>query len=78
MTRSWKKATEASGQNDFQWAIELLDHLLALDQNDTAALELKSKCLRSLAVRQRSANARNYYLTAANELRKAAERVGDN
>ncbi len=72
------KATDASDQNDFQWAIELLDHLLAIDQNDTAALVLKSKCLRSLAVRQRSANARNYYLTVANELKKAAQRAGNN
>lgn len=73
-----KQATEASEDNDFQWSIELLDHLLTLDQNDAAALQLKSKCLRALAVRQRSANARNYYLAAANELRKAAERAGKN
>ena len=70
-----EKATTAFAERDFQWSIELIDHLLAIDPQDTEALELKSKCLRSLGVRQRSANARNYYITSANETSKVAERA---
>ena len=67
-----EKATAAYSVRDFQWSIELLDHLLATDGQDADALELKSKSLRALGVRQRSANARNYYITSANETSKAA------
>jgi alkyl sulfatase BDS1-like metallo-beta-lactamase superfamily hydrolase len=66
------KASEAHQSGDHQWAVELVDHLLALDVQDAEALELKSQCLASLAVRQRSANARNYYMTTARELSGAA------
>lgn len=69
------KAIEANERSDHQWAAELADHLLALDQNDGDALALKSKALRSLGVRQRSANARNYYISSANQLETTARRV---
>jgi alkyl sulfatase BDS1-like metallo-beta-lactamase superfamily hydrolase len=73
-----EKAAAAHQNGDHQWAVELTDHLLALDANDADALELKSKCLRSLGVRQRSANARNYYISSANQLESAAVRAKRN
>ncbi len=67
-----EQAVAAHQQRDHQWAVELLDHLIALDGQDAEALELKADCLRALAVRQKSANARNYYITSANQLGNAA------
>jgi alkyl sulfatase BDS1-like metallo-beta-lactamase superfamily hydrolase len=51
------------------------DHLLAIaDTTDRDALMLKADALDALGRRQLSANARNYYLSVARELRAAAQR----
>lgn len=70
-----EKAKAAHEEGDYQWAAELSDNLLAVDGKDIKAMLLKSKSLRALGVRQRSANARNYYISSANEIEKAAGRL---
>ncbi|NNC99065.1 MAG: alkyl/aryl-sulfatase [Gammaproteobacteria bacterium] len=68
-----KKLTEsmvsALKQQDYQWALELADHLNWLEKADhKLALETKIKALRGLAQREYNAPNRNYYLSYANEL----------
>lgn len=62
-------AEQALAEGDAQWAAELADHLLALNEDDIAARHLKADALTVLGERQISANGRNYYLTQAQQLR---------
>jgi alkyl sulfatase BDS1-like metallo-beta-lactamase superfamily hydrolase len=64
-------ARSALERGDVQWALELADHLLALHANLQEARLLKATALESLARDQTSANARNYYLSVAKQLRGA-------
>lgn len=64
-----RKMLKALKNEDFQWALELADHLKWLDDGDRQlARESKIKALRGLAVREYNAPNRNYYLSYANEL----------
>ncbi|WP_237228878.1 alkyl/aryl-sulfatase [Rubinisphaera sp. JC750] len=59
----------ALAENDYQWALELSDHVKWLDEADRKrAREVKIKALRGLAAREYNAPNRNYYLSYANEL----------
>lgn len=62
------QAAAAFDAKDWQWAAELLDHLIATDPADDAAKKLKARCLLELGRLQTSANGRNYYMSAAREL----------
>lgn len=57
-------------KGDVQWALELVDHLLALDADHREARSLKAQALETLGRDQSSANGRNYYLSVAQELRR--------
>lgn len=59
---------------DFPWACELADHVLALHPDDQSVRELKAVALTALGEKQTSANGRNYYLTQAQELRRQTRR----
>ena len=64
-----KKMLKALKDGDFQWALELADHLKWLDDGERQlARETKIKALRGLAAREYNAPNRNYYLSYANEL----------
>lgn len=65
-----KNAKEALEEGDAQWATELADHLIALNENDKNAILLKADALTVLGKEQTSANGRNYYLTQAQQLRE--------
>lgn len=59
----------ALAKQDFQWALELSDHLKWLDDADAKrARKVKIAALRGLAAREYNAPNRNYYLSYANEL----------
>jgi alkyl sulfatase BDS1-like metallo-beta-lactamase superfamily hydrolase len=62
-------ARAAVSAGDFQWAAELTDHLLALDPGAADVKALKAQALEALAANMVTATARNYYLSAAQELR---------
>lgn len=64
------QAQQALERNEFQWAAELTDYVLALDAASTAAKQLKAKALTELGERHVNATARNYDLTAAQFLLK--------
>lgn len=59
----------ALAKQDYQWALELSDHLKWLDDADgKLARTVKIAALRGLAAREYNAPNRNYYLSYANEL----------
>lgn len=65
--RLYSCALEAFNKGDYQWALELSDHLLNLRPKDERYAVLRSSALRALGNRQSAATARNYYLTQAME-----------
>ena len=59
----------AVGNEEYQWALELADQLMWLDDSDKAEVRAaKIKALRGLGAREYNAPNRNYYLSYANEL----------
>lgn len=63
------KMIKALDAKDYQWALELSDHVKWLDDADRAqAREAKITALRGLAAREYNAPNRNYYLSYADEL----------
>jgi uncharacterized sulfatase len=62
----------ALSAGDFQWAAELADQLLAIDPGARDVRTLKAQALEALAERMVTSTARNYYLSAAQELRAEA------
>lgn len=62
------KTQEAFIEGDYQWVLELTDHLLMLPNYHKEAMYMKSRALWTLGLRQGNAPARNYYLTQALEV----------
>jgi len=62
------RARDALDRQDFRWAAELTDCVLATDAANADAKRLKARALTELGERQTSANARNYYLSVAQYL----------
>ncbi len=65
-------ASQALQARDNQWAAQLCDHLIALDPSAARLRRMKAQALEGLAENLLTATGRNYYLTCAQELRKAA------
>lgn len=66
----WAAMEHARSGGDLQWALELLDHLAALDYKIAEVRAIKAAILTELADRQLNAPIRNYYLVSAQELRE--------
>jgi len=62
------RAREALAKGEFRWTAELADCVLTVDGANVDAKRLKAQALTELGERQTSANARNYYLSAAQHL----------
>ncbi|MBW1892401.1 MAG: MBL fold metallo-hydrolase, partial [Deltaproteobacteria bacterium] len=62
-------AETAFGNGDYQWVLDLTDHLLKVNKENAAAKEFRVKALTALGEAQLNANARHYYLSSAVELR---------
>jgi alkyl sulfatase BDS1-like metallo-beta-lactamase superfamily hydrolase len=61
-------ARDALAAREFQWAAELADYVLAVDGGNGDGKRIKAQTLTELGERQMNANARNYYLSAADYL----------
>jgi alkyl sulfatase BDS1-like metallo-beta-lactamase superfamily hydrolase len=61
-------ARAAIAANEFQWAAELSDYLLAVDSTNIDAKRIMARALRELGEQQINATARNYYLSSAEYL----------
>ncbi|HCW86072.1 MAG TPA: hypothetical protein DHC76_19025, partial [Rhodobacteraceae bacterium] len=59
-------------EGDFQWALQLIDRLLAVEHEFEAATQLKAKTLRAHAVSQINCPTRHYYIQCAKELEGGA------
>ena len=66
-------AQAALEQQDWQWAAELADQLLALAPPYADATRIKAQALRELGERQLNATARNYYLSVAQFLQQSLQ-----
>ncbi|MEM7281871.1 MAG: alkyl/aryl-sulfatase [Pseudomonadota bacterium] len=62
----------ALAKNDPQWAAELCDYLIAVNEHETTARLLKAEALETLGRNFVTAIGRNYYLTVAQQLRREA------
>jgi len=62
------RAREALTTREFQWAAELADYLLAMNNQNIDARKIKAQALTELGERQINATARNYYLSSAQYL----------
>ncbi len=69
-----QKASEALDAEDYQWAAELADYVLATNEASNGAMLVKARALRELGSQQISANARNWFLTSALALENQASR----
>ncbi|MEQ8789512.1 MAG: alkyl/aryl-sulfatase [Pirellulaceae bacterium] len=65
-----KAAKDALATDDDQWAAQLADYLLAINNDNSEARQIKADALTKLARGMVNATARNYYLTVARELRE--------
>lgn len=63
-------AQKALNSKDYQWTCQLCDYLLVLVPESTSVKRLKAQALEALAVQQMSSNARHYYLSTADGLKK--------
>lgn len=66
-----KAAKNAVAEKDYQWALELSDHLIAANQLLDAAKALKVSALRAMADLEINAPGRNYYLVSAYEIEQS-------
>jgi alkyl sulfatase BDS1-like metallo-beta-lactamase superfamily hydrolase len=62
-----ENAQHALKQGDYQWALEISDHLLQLDSEKDQVKSIKATALKALGEKQIASTARNYYLTQALE-----------
>ncbi|UCH22499.1 MAG: MBL fold metallo-hydrolase [Deltaproteobacteria bacterium] len=63
-----ERTRQAVKSKDYQWALELADHLIRNSPNLSQASNLKAQALMALGEQQTASTARNYYLTQALEV----------
>lgn len=69
-----KRIKKSIEDGNYQWGLQLVDYLLQTDYETAKNTETKIKLLKALAVQQKNAPARNYYLSYAYELGKKINR----
>jgi alkyl sulfatase BDS1-like metallo-beta-lactamase superfamily hydrolase len=70
-----KAAKTAADKGDFQWAAELLTHVIRANKDDQEARKLKADALLQLAYKTPNSNWRNWYITSARELNGAMNKA---
>ncbi|OTG80327.1 alkyl/aryl-sulfatase [Acinetobacter sp. ANC 4648] len=64
-----RSALEAQKQKEFRWAAELLNHILNVNANNDAAKKVLSEVYLTLGYDAESVSWRNFYISAAKDLR---------
>ncbi len=70
-----KHLAHALQEGNYQWGLQLADYLLQTEYKKSKVTEAKIKLLRALALQQKNAPARNYYLSYAHELEESLNQV---
>ena len=68
-----KVAQQVAADDDHQWALELIDHLIFANEKINEAKVLKISSLRAMADREINAAGRNYYLLSAQEMEQTLD-----
>lgn len=68
-----EKAQAAYDAADYRWVVELVNHLVFAEPENTAARYLQADALEQLGYQAESGQWRNFYLTAALELRQGVD-----
>jgi alkyl sulfatase BDS1-like metallo-beta-lactamase superfamily hydrolase len=68
------KARGAYDEGDFRWVAEVVNHVVFADPDNTDAKRLQADALEQLGYQAESGQWRNFYLTAASELRNGITR----
>lgn len=64
-----KNARKAYAAADYRWVVEVVNHLVFADPSNAEARQLQADALEQLGYQAESGQWRNFYLTAASELR---------
>ena len=72
----WAEIGKARTDNDFQWALQLLDRLIQLKAEAGRARLAKAEVLREHAVNQINCPTRHYYIQSAKELEQQTGEQG--
>jgi uncharacterized sulfatase len=75
MEATVKQVDNAMRTEDYQWAAQLCDHILAITPNHQQAMLYKADALTALADKILTATARNYYISSAIQLRKKSQKI---
>ncbi len=70
-----EKADEAFAENDYRWVVEVVNHVIFADPDNLAAKRLQANALEQLGYQAESGQWRNFYLTAASELRNGVAKL---
>ncbi|MEO2013199.1 MAG: alkyl sulfatase dimerization domain-containing protein [Fuerstiella sp.] len=64
-----RKARKSFDNGDYRWVVEVVNHVVFADPNNTAARQLQADALEQLGYQAESGPWRNFYLSGAQELR---------
>lgn len=70
------KARRSFAEGDYRWVVEVLNHVIFADPDNTEARKLEAEAFKQLGFGAENATWRNFFLTGAQELRKGPEKVG--
>lgn len=68
------KAKEAMNKGEYRWVAEVMNHVVFAEPENREACELQADALEQLGYQSESPIWRNFYLTAAQELRKGVDK----
>lgn len=71
-----KNARKAYDDADYRWVVEVVNHLVFADPDNARARRLQAAALEQLGYQAESGQWRNFYLTAASELRNGVVAAG--
>jgi len=70
-----EKATGAFEEGDYRWVVQVMNHAVFADPNNTEVRNLQADAFEQLGYQSESGTWRNAYLTAARELRYGSLRI---